>query len=211
MQIRTLAIFGVTSQTGETLARAAVNRGWAVRGFARRDSTVPAVPGSFSIVRGDFTEEARVAETVAATDAVCCVIGPRPPYTEAFCAPATKAIIRAMQEGGVRRLVCQTGAMVGTGRRTLFFEYLARSFARRQPAVAQDRVEQERLVQDSGLDWTLVKPPRLVEGTTHCPMTVESALRIGLLSKIGRADVATFMLDIIEQEKYIGARVFVRA
>lgn len=110
----------------------------------------------------------------------------------------------------MRRLVCQTGAMVGTGERTLAFECLTRSFAWRQPAVAQDRLEQERLVRESRLDWTLVKPPRLVEGTTGRSITADSALRVGLLSRIGRADVATFVLDAIEQARYLGARVFVR-
>ena len=100
--------------------------------------------------------------------------------------------------------------MVGSGNRTLAFEYLARSFARRQPAAAQDRAEQERLVQESGLDWTLVKPPRLTDGTTPRGVTTDSALRVGLLSKISRADVATVVLEAIEGAQHLRARVFVR-
>lgn len=210
MQTRTLAIFGITGRTGQALVGAAVARGWSVRGFARPGSNLPAALVPFSIMRGDFTEATRVVETVAGTDAVCCVVGPRPPYTEAFCAPATEAIIQAMRQVGVRRLVCQTGAMVGAGNRTLAFEYLARSFARRQPAASQDRVEQERLVHESGLDWTLVKPPRLTDGTTRRCVTADSALRVGLLSKISRASLATFVLEAIEGARYVRARVFVR-
>lgn len=210
MQMRGLAIFGITGRTGHALGRAAVGRGIAVQGFARPGSPVPADLGAIRIVRGTFEDTTRVLETVAGTDAVCCVFGPRPRDTEAFCAPATNAIIHAMRETGVRRLVCQTGAMIGPGNRTLAFELLARSMARRQPEAAADRLEQERLVQESGLKWTLVKPPRLTDGAAGHAVTADPALRVGLLSKIGRADLASFILDAIEHEQFEGARVFVR-
>jgi putative NADH-flavin reductase len=100
--------------------------------------------------------------------------------------------------------------MVGAGNRTLLFEWLARRVAGRQPAAAQDRVAQERLVQASGLDWTLVKPPRLTDGAAHRSVTAGSALRVGLLSKISRTDVAAFILDAIERDHHLRARVFVR-
>lgn len=207
---RTLAVFGVTGLTGQALARIALARGWAVRGFARSESRAPAASVGLTVVRGDFSDPERVAEVVAGAEAACCVLGPRAPYTEAFCAPATRTIIQAMREVGPRRLVCQTGAMVGSGNRTLAFEWLARTFARRNPAAAGDRVEQERLVQGSGLDWTIVKPPRLTNGPAGRGLSAGPALRVGLLSSVSRAAVATFMLDIIDTAQYSGARVFVR-
>ncbi len=210
MQSRRLAVFGITGRTGDALARAAVDRGWTVRGFARPESTITVPTGMVTIVRGNFTDVARVTEIVAGAYAVCCVLGPRPPYAEAFCAPASKVIIEAMRETGVRRLVCQTGAMVGEGNRTLAFDWLARTLARRQPAAAGDRIEQERLVQESGLDWTLVKPPRLTDGHARGRVRADPALRVGLLSRISRAEVASFILDAIERARYFGARVFVR-
>ena len=84
-----------------------------MRGFARPESAAPPGLANLVIVRGDFTDVSRVAEAVAGADAVCCVIGPRAPYAEAFCAPATKLILLAMRQAGSRRLVCQDG---GDGR-----------------------------------------------------------------------------------------------
>ena len=210
MQIRTLAVFGITGQTGEALVNAAAVRGWAVRGFARPESATPRGPAAPIIVRGYFTDSTRVVEAVAGADAVCCVIGPRAPYTEVFCAAATAAIVQAMRQVGSRRLVCQTGAMVGPGNRTPAFEWFCRSFARRRPAVAQDRLEQEGLIRECGLDWTLVKPPRLTNGPARHAVKAGCALRVGLLSSISRADIAEFMLDAIEGAQYVCARVFVR-
>ena len=74
---RALAIFGITGRTGRALARETAARGWTVRGLARPDGRVPDGLSNPVIVRGEFAERARVAETVAGADAVCVVVGPR--------------------------------------------------------------------------------------------------------------------------------------
>jgi len=192
------------------VAREATARGWAVRGFARPNSTIPTQLSQLPIVRGDFADVTRVAETVAAADAVCVVIGPRPPYTDVFCAAATERVVFAMREAGVRRLVCQTGAIIGPGNRTRVFGWMARTYAQRRPAAARDRIDQERLVQESGLDWTIVKPPRLTDSAGGHDVTAGPALRVGLISSISRVDLAAFVLDAIDRADCIGVRFFVR-
>ncbi len=206
---RALAVFGITGGTGRAIAREAASRGWMVRGLVRPDSRVPDGLPTAHTVRGDFADRTRVVETVTGADAVCVLIGPRAPSTDVFCAAATEAVLAAMHKAGVRRLVCQTGAMIGPGNRTRPFEWMARAFARRQPAAARDRVDQERVVRESGLDWTIVKPPRLTDGTLRHVVEAGPSLRVGLLSRITRADLAAFILDTIEQSRHIGARVFV--
>ena len=206
---RTLAVFGITSRTGRALVREATARGWAVRGLARPASPLPDEIASAHIVRGELSDSARVAETVVDAGAVCLLIGPRAPYTDVFCAAATTAVVAAMHDAGVRRLLCQTGAMIGPGNRTRPFEWIARSFARRRPAAARDRVAQERVVAESGLDWTIVKPPRLGEGTLRHAVDAGPSLRIGLLSSVTRADLAAFVLDAVEGSRHIGERIFV--
>jgi putative NADH-flavin reductase len=211
MQARSLTIFGITGQTGLVLASVARDRGWGVRGFARPPERKAVALQTANVSWGEFSDDARVAEAVAGADAVFCLIGPRPPFTDVFCADATVAILAAMHSAGLRRIICQTGAMIGLGNRTLPFQWLSTIVSRRQPAVAADRVEQERLVTESGLDWTLVKPPRLIHDSMHRPVTEGTALRMGLLSSIGRTTLAHFLLDALDRDDLVGARVFVKA
>jgi putative NADH-flavin reductase len=62
------------------------------------------------------------------------------------------------------------------------------------PAVVRDATEMETIVQRSGLDWTIVRPPRL----TDKPPTGKYRVSEGHLPRFGlsisRADVADFML-----------------
>ena len=65
----------------------------------------------------------------------------------------------------------------------------------------RDSLAMEEIVQGSGLDWTIARPPRLTqeEYTTY-------RSREGAAPKMGftlaRKAVAAFMLDAIEQEKH---------
>lgn len=209
---RTLAIFGITGRTGRALAIAGERRGWQIRGLARPGSPAPSGPRNLHLVRGTLADVQRVLETVIGAQAVCCAVGPRPPHTEVFCAAAATAIIEAMRQSECRRLICLTGAMIGGGsNRSWVFDRLARAYARRHPEAARDRVEQERLVEESGLEWTIVKPPRLTDGRAAGAVSAGPTLTVGLMSKISRADLAEFVMDELETPRFLRMRVFVKA
>jgi putative NADH-flavin reductase len=77
------------------------------------------------------------------------------------------------------------------------------------PALAADAAEQERLVIDSQLDWTLVKPPRLTKSPPTQLIRSGPTLHVGLLSRISRGDLATFMLNEARDSRYLQKRVYV--
>lgn len=204
----TVAIFGVSGRTGSALCAAASTRGWAVRGLCRISGIAPT---DAAVIHGGFQDSARVRQVVQGTDAVCCVIGPRPPYVDVFCAAATRAIMDAMVAAGCRRLLCVTGAMIGdvpTLSRPM--SWLRAWFRWRRPAVARDREDQESAVAASPLDWTIIKPPRLTDAGP-CGRTVAGpALPVGLRSSVCRADLASFLLDEVAGPRFVRQRVIVQ-
>lgn len=211
----TLAIFGLSGATGRALMAAALARGWAVRGLVRNAAPLAsacgtAERGSVVLVPGGLNDASRVRQTLEGADAVCCVFGPRPPYTDVFCAAATAQVVAAMRHAGIERLICQTGGMVGPGRRTWPFAWLTTMVQNEQPAVMIDRNEQERTVMASGLRWTLIKPPRLTNRPEARPVKAGTDLKLGMLSHVGRASLAAFTLDAIDRADAVGARLFVK-
>jgi putative NADH-flavin reductase len=209
--IHKLAIFGISGRTGRELAKAASLKGWEIRGFARPTSSVDESIVDYEIVRGSFTERKQVVQTIADSEAVCCTIGPGSPYKDVFCSIATAAIIEAMHQTGCRRLVCQTGAMIGPApNRTRPMEWLARAFASQHPEIARDREEQEQIIRSSNLEWTIVKPPRLSDSPPRNRVKASTILRIGLMSRISLADLVAFILDEVQACRYSRQRVFVK-
>ncbi|HEX5746787.1 MAG TPA: NAD(P)H-binding protein [Archangium sp.] len=141
-----------------------------------------------------------------------CALGPTRPEDPPFCAALTRHIVEEMKRLGVRRLLCITGAMVGDSPgRSVFFQGMADMFRRSAPEQAADRAEQERLVMESGLDWTVVKPPRLTEGRARGKVRAGASEPVGMLSSISRADLARFLAEQLERRDFVQARVVVRS
>lgn len=206
-----VAVFGISGRTGRALLDTAQERGIDLVGLVRRRASVP-VASRVRLWEGDLGDPGLVQEVVANTQAVICVLGPRPPFRDAFCAAATATILAAMKTGGVGRFLCQTGAMIGALPPNVSrpMQWAARRFAAGHPAVAADRAEQEALARASPVHWTLVKPPRLSNRRRRRPVAAGPTLPVGLLSSIGRAALAGFMLDEIDRPRFIGQAVYVR-
>jgi len=206
-----LTVFGGTGRTGRKVIEQALTRGYRVRILCRTAGALAVPHPDLEVLAGSLTDPKAVERSLTGSRAVVIVFGPRPPYQEIFCADATATILNAMRQCGVRRVVCVTGAMIGEGvRRSWAFERLARYFRRRAPALAADRAEQERLVKTSGLDWTLVKPPRLAASAGTGRYSAGAQVRVGLLSRISREDLARFILDELNSTENLGRAVVIR-
>ena len=70
-----------------------------------------------------------------------------------------------------------------------------------------DQREMERLVKASGLDWTIIRPPRL----TDKPVTGKYRFSINSFLKnclsVSRADVAHFMINNISNKAIMQATI----
>jgi hypothetical protein len=66
----------------------------------------------------------------------------------------------------------------------------------------RDSLVMEKVVQGSDLDWTIARPPRLTQGQSATYRSREGAAPKRGFS-ISRKAVAAFMLDAIDQKKYL--------
>ena len=123
-------------------------------------------------------------------DAVLCALGGNTFLTRNYVASTgTKAIIESMKSQGTNRLVVLSSIGAGPGNRSLIAWYL-RLFLYQ---ILADKDDQEDLVIKSGLDWTIVRPPKL----NNKPFTGKIFSAPGGVLPNGhmsRADVAHFML-----------------
>lgn len=207
-----IAIFGGSGATGKTLITHLLLEGILVRTLARKAASIDKRGDRVVVIEGSLSNATDVKSTLQGCDAAICVFGPRPPYVDVFCKPATTNIVAAMQQLCIKRLVCQSGGMIGKYRenRTLPFQWMSDAFRLHSPQIESDRVAQENIVIHSGLDWTIVKPPRLTDGEAKGTWTAGPHIRLGMLSSITREDLAVFLLEETLHPRYIGKGVFVR-
>jgi uncharacterized protein YbjT (DUF2867 family) len=59
----------------------------------------------------------------------------------------------------------------------------------------KDNATGEEVLRASGLDWTIVYATKLTNGPRTEPRVVPESRKVGMLQKISRADVASFLLQ----------------
>jgi putative NADH-flavin reductase len=206
----TVAVFGASGRTGSEALLQARGRGCETIGVYRQRPDPTIVPRGVRVRVVDLASPASVCAVMEAAEAVVVAFGQRPRDGTAFCAAATATIVRAMETLGIRRLICITGAMVGSDpTRDAATRWLVEQFRRRRPEVAADREEQERVVEQSRLDWTLVKPPRLTGGPATGRWRAGPCLRAGLFASISRGDLVAFVLREMDTSEHRRAGVVV--
>jgi putative NADH-flavin reductase len=166
---------------------------------------------SARVTEGDALDPASVARAVAGQAAVITTLGPVATSPPELCSRATRILVQAMQAHGVRRLVMVTGAMVGHPRERLGLLY--RLMLALAPGSFRERLEDrrrsERIVQDSGLDWTLVRPPRLTDDAPRGRFQAGEDLGLSSWARMPRGDLAWFLVDEVERGQWRGRAVAV--
>ena len=198
-----IVIFGATGATGRCLVEQALVQGHDVTAFARNPASVPTSHVRLSIVRGDVFQKASVQEAVANQDAVLCTIGGHDrlrvalsghPRAPGLCTIGTSNILDAMKTCGVSRLICLSAWGIGEskGRVPVIFRNVI--FPLLMKEEYEDKEAQEQLIQQSNLDWTIVRPARLTNGPRTGRYRMKAGLEFSWRSSISRADVADGML-----------------
>ncbi|HEX6887909.1 MAG TPA: NAD(P)H-binding protein, partial [Candidatus Nanopelagicales bacterium] len=115
-----------------------------------------------------------------------------------------------MHAHGVRRYVGVSGAGMDVpgdqkGGRDKAISFLIQKVG---GAIAVDKRREYQLFAESDIDFTLARPPRLLDG----PATgryASDAHKPGRSNSIRRADLAAFLADVVEQGSYLRQAPFV--
>jgi putative NADH-flavin reductase len=215
-QTMKLTIFAATGGIGRHAMEQAVAAGHDVTAVVRNPNRLSA---RVRVVQADLAtaDPAALESAVAGADAVLSGLGPRSLSETGIASHGTRAIVQAMQATGVRRIVAVSAAPISTvaspgrpkpPRHDPGEGFLMRNLlgpltkaALRRPYA--DLALMEDVLRDSGLDWTVLRPPRLTDKpATGAYRTAHGHnLRRGLV--VSRADVAHHMLRVLEQPETI--------
>ncbi len=172
-----LTIFGASGVTGTFLAEQALAAGHQVTAVVR-DPARLSVAGSprLRVVTADLMDPLAISPAVAGADAVLATFGPRGTGPTRVLREGTRSVIEAMRKEGARRLVLVSGSIVTDEGEGPAMRYLVKPLARRTALrhVAADMRIAEDEIRESGLDWTIVRPPRLTSRRPPAPTAPRS-------------------------------------
>ena len=199
-----LVVLGATGGTGLEIVRQAVERGHAVTAFVRSPERLKSFGDRITVKRGDLLNSAELQTVIKDHDAVLSGFGPRQPTSKADANLLRRfavALTIAMLGAKVTRVVVESVAFLFKDALFPPAYLVGRLFF---SAIVADASAMENVLEKSGLDWTIARPPRL----TDKPYTGRYRVREGHLPalgfKISRADVADFMIKAVENHSSIG-------
>lgn len=217
-----LTVIAATGGVGRAVLDQALQAGHDVTAVARNPSRLDRDVPVVAVDLTDPVTESLVA-AVAGADAVLSCLGPRAKAETGIVAPGTARIIAAMQAAGTRRLLAVSGiglTTVPTAARPKpprrepgagpLMNYVTLPIARAVIGThMSDVAAMEELLEDSGLDWTSVRPPYLSDGPLTGVYQVAYGTSLPLALKISRADVAHAMLGAISDPRAFRTRITV--
>jgi uncharacterized protein YbjT (DUF2867 family) len=188
-------VIGATGRTGQELVQQGLARGHHVTGFVRTPAKVTLKNERFFVRAGNVTNEAELCKAMEHHDAVISALGPSEPFKPgSLLHDSAVATTRAMIRADVKRLVVLSAAAHFPGILNGITRVILRNHMR-------DSLAMERIVEGSGLDWTIARPPRLTQGDYFTYRSRQDAAPPMCLI-LSRKAVAAFMLDAIEQRKH---------
>lgn len=201
----TLTVFGASGRSGVPLVEQALAAGHHVKAFVRDPAKLPVKGDKLEVIQGDAKTFGDVRRAVEGADAVLSTIGHTKSSSKDVQSVATDNIIRAMKETGVKRFISLTGAGVKDPNDEpkfvdRIFGFLLKTFAK---DVIQDAERHAELIRASGLDYVIVRGPRLTDGQ-HTGNYKAGYVGKDSGTQISRADVADFMLKQASSDKWLG-------
>lgn len=197
---------GATGFVGRVLVRKAIARGDRVRALVRTPGNLGDFEGRVEVVQGDMSDATCLQALTQNVDALVSTAGPPRqgrhdpgPYRDAMT-----ALVRAMHHGKVERLVTIAGAAARLPGEILGFK---RSLLRAvlkvvMPDVIRTKDIELEIVSQSGLRWTVIRPPRIGKGNATGKVTATDRDLAGV--KIDVEDITDFILSVLQSNDWVG-------
>jgi putative NADH-flavin reductase len=197
-----VAVLGATGATGRHVVSAALQRGHRVVAPVRRAGTFAPREGLDEVTWLDVTDVSTLTRALRGANVVISALGGADKGPTTVCTDGIRTAVTAMKAAGVARLIAVSAhGVLETHDKSLYSLAAWTNVADRM----RDKETMEPLITASGLNWTIVRPPKLSNHDEIGKYRAGTDLPIRLWSSIGRADLAAFLLDEAETPRYAHA------
>lgn len=197
-----ITVFGGTGGIGGHVVRQALDAGNKVAAVVRASSSYDVGHPSLEVFRvPGLTDAEPLLDALDGSDAVISGVGPRGRKDGPVASGSTRSILAAMSGAGVRRFVAVSASPLGPvspddgflNRRVIL--PMINAFA---ADVYADLRIMEADIMSSSTDWTLVRPPKLVNKSLTGTYRTAVGGTVPRGYSISRADVAHLMLAALD-------------
>jgi putative NADH-flavin reductase len=201
-----IAVVGATGPTGKLVVAEALNRGHAVVAYVRNAEKLQAHE-NLLIATGQLANIDSFSAAIRDCDVIISCLGTRSRKEFTFARTNLPFVSNAMKKAGVSRLVLMSSFGAGTiAKGGLFSRALYWVIAH---TLFNDRTKSEIALNESGITWTGVYPPFLIDGPAAPEVDIREMHTVKGMKgngKVARINVAKFLVDCAEDQSTAGKR-----
>ena len=198
-------IVGGTGGTGRQVIEQALLENHLVTALVRNPVKLKIDHPNLKVIKGNILEPGTFEQAIKENEVVISALGHKRFFIKTnILSEGTKNIVNAMEKHKVKRFICITSMGVNDSRFRLGLYYTLFVIPVILLFYFLDKEKQERIIRQSSLDWTIVRPGQLTNGKKRTTYRHGSKLGSYIFTKmVSRADVAHFILQEVKNDKYI--------
>ncbi len=203
-----LIVFGATGMVGKQLVQKALFKGHNVKAFGRNVYTTDYLQTeNLQLVQGALFDATEVYTAIKGCDAVLSALGGNFDGTDKTRTLGMKNIIAQMKKASVKRIIALGGmGILNADETTLLIDQ--EDYPPEFLPVGNEHRKAYELLNESGLDWTFVCSPDIINaGPTGSYITAADYPPVLNKVRINAGDLAMFMLNELEKNEYVKHRV----
>ena len=200
-----LAVFGGTGKAGQVFVKTALEKGHIVRLLARNPNKLTYTHPNLKTISGDVTNYESVNMALTSSEAVVSLLGHAPNSPANVQELFGKNVLNSMTEQKVKRLLVLTGSGIFLpGDNPNWLDRLITWMLKLiDPNRLEDAAKHVQQILNSDTDWTIVRTPIQTNWSRNQKLIVGPVGTPNMGFTISRQKIADFMLQALEQEKYI--------
>ena len=202
-----IAVIGGTGKSGSYLVKRLLENQHSLKILVRNpDHKIPDHP-LVEIVTGDARDYETIGSLLSNCKAVLSTLG-QPKGEPSIFSTATKNVIRAMRNLGVDRYIVTTGLNVDTpfDQKDSKVRFATDWMYANYPETTKDKQLEYEVLSQSGIRWTLVRLPRILQTDSHFPVTTSLENCPG--ESISALDLADFLISQLTDDSFTGKSPF---
>ena len=200
-----ILIIGATGRLGRCLVEQALAAGFKVTGLARSPESFQLAHERLSVARGDLLDVASLNNILPGHDAILVSVAPKVRFRQRseLLSKGALNLCSAMSQMKGTRLIWVTSAGVDPqyvkGKKFVYKRIIRPFFLAN---VYADFRLSEEILENSSLNWVVVRPSRLTDGPLTKTYRVQANGSPKSATEISRADVAHFMVKEAVDHQY---------
>lgn len=200
-----LLIIGSTGGTGKLLVADALSEGLHVIALARQPASINSHNARLRVVSGNVLDRQSLVQAMTGVTVVVSALGIGGLLASRQAgdtlSKGTANILAAMDDVGINRLVAisSVGVEDDPTEGFVYRRILKPNFL--DPLYADMRI-MEALIAQSGLNWTLVRPPRLIDKAPTGKYHVTIGHNVPYARTLTRGDLSQFVLKTLREDSH---------